>query len=483
MSILERISTGVPGLDSLIDGGIPRGSTVMVAGKSGSCKSILCAQFIYDGLINKNENGLYISFSESKVQFYANIKTVGMDFVKFEKQNKVTYLDFASLTKDGIRDALEEILATIRTTNPKRLVLDSFSAVSLAFESPSEARIAVQVLLGKIMRSEGITSMLVMEVPYGRENFGSGIEESVVDGIIRLDHREDNASPIILTVFKMRGTSINREPHVCTISKSGLVLYPKQSLRLNYAAIEERVSSGITGLDERIGNGLIKGTTTVITGASGTAKSTFAFQFVAEGLRKKTEPGIFLSLEETVDGVRMMAKGYGYNIEELQNSGLTILTGNAEDESPDAIIANLAAEIKKTKAKRLAIDGLSAFESKYNQNDMYKITKRFVSLIQQYKITAVVTILTTQNNGFDATEMGLSSLMQNTILLRFVEIQGRIRRILLIQKMRGSNHEKSMLEFTISADKESGGGAMIVGPIDNSYTGIYSGVAQIAVDE
>jgi circadian clock protein KaiC len=82
-------------------------------------------------------------------------------------------------------------LATIRTTNPKRLVLDSFSAISLAFEYQSEARNVIHVLLGKIMRSEGITSLLVIEIPHGRENMGYGIEESVVDGIIQLEHTED----------------------------------------------------------------------------------------------------------------------------------------------------------------------------------------------------------------------------------------------------------------------------------------------------
>ena len=231
--MLERISTGVPGLDSLIEGGIPKGSTVMIAGRSGSGKTILCAQFLYYGL-NKNENGLYISFSESKAQFYTNIKTLGMDFDKFERQGNFTFLDLASLTKDGIQDTLEEILATIRTTNTKRLVLDSFSAISLAFEHQSEARNAIHVLLGKIMRSEGITSLLVMEIPYGRENMGYGIEESVVDGIILLDHTEDNTSPIILRVFKMRGTAINRESHVWTIIKNGMILYPKQSLSLTF---------------------------------------------------------------------------------------------------------------------------------------------------------------------------------------------------------------------------------------------------------
>ena len=474
MSKLERISTGVPGLDSLIEGGIPKGSTLMVVGNSGSGKTILCSHFLYDGLTAKEEKGLYISFSESKAQFYANIKTLGMDFDKFERQTKFAFLDFASLTKDGIQDALEEILATIRTINPKRVILDSFSAISLAFEHQSEARTTIHVLLGKILRSEGITSILVMEIPYGKENMGSGIEESVVDGIIQLDHREDNVLPIILRVFKMRGTSINREPHVCTISKNGMILYPKQGLRLTYAVSEERIFSGIPGLDERIGNGFIRGTTTAIIGTSGTGKSTFAFQYIAEGVRKG-EPGVFYSLEENADGIRMMAKGYGYNVTELENNGLSILLGSVEDDNPDALIANLAAEIKRTKAKRLVIDSLSAFESKY-KNDMYIIARRLISLVQEHQLTAVITILTTQKSGFELSGLGLTSLLQNIILLRFVEIQGRMKRILAVLKMRGTEHDESILEFRISSEN----GARIVGAIDKDYMGIFTGVARRA---
>src|SRR5436189_5595453 len=119
----------------------------MIAGNSGTGKTILCSHFIYDGLTGKNEDGLYISFSESKTQFYANNETLGMVFEKFERQKKFTFLDLASLTKDGIQDTLEEILATVRNTKAKRVVLDSFSAISLAFEDQSEARITIQVLL------------------------------------------------------------------------------------------------------------------------------------------------------------------------------------------------------------------------------------------------------------------------------------------------------------------------------------------------
>ena len=168
-----------------------------------------------------------------------------------------------------------------------------------------------------------------------------------------------------------------------------------------------------------------------------------------------------------------MGKGYGYNMAELEKKGLSIFVKNAEDENPDEFIANLADEIKRTKAKRLVIDSLSSFKHKYN-NELHTITKRILSLIQEYQITTVLTILTTQKSGFEITEEDLFSLLQNIIVLRFVEVQGRMKRVLLVLKTRGSQHDNSILEFNISKDK---GGVEITGPIDEEYIGILTGIA------
>ena len=253
-----------------------------------------------------------------------------------------------------------------------------------------------------------------------------------------------------------------------------MILYPKQSLRLTYRASEERIISGIPGFDERISNGFIRGTTTAVIGAAGTAKSTFAFQYIAEGVRKNGEAGIFCTLEQSADEIRIMGKSYGYDMVQLEKDGLSIFATSAEDQNPDAFIVNLASEIKRTKAKRLVIDNLSAFTHKY-KNEIYTITRRIVSLIQEYQITAIVTILTTQKIGFEVTGLDLFSLLQNVILLRFVEVKGRMTRILLVLKTRESQHDESILEFKISKDK---GGVEITGPIDNEYIGLSTGMAQ-----
>lgn len=485
--ILERLSTGIKGLDSLIEGGIPRGFTVLVAGNPGTGKTILASHFLFQGL-TEGENGLYVSFSESKEQFYANMEKLGMNFNDFEQQKKFVFLDFASITQQGMRDALEEVLVTVMESKTKRLVVDSVSAISHSYQNEViSARIIIQTVLGKILRLEGVTSLLVAEVPTGREGTGLGIEESVTDGNIWLKHGPSDASPITLNVFKMRGTHIIKEPHVCVINGGkGITLYPKQSLDLTYQAATERVASGISGIDQRTGGGLLKGTITGVVGAIGTGKTTFAFQFIAEGV-KEGEAGIFCSLEESVDEIRRMAENLGYDVEGLERKGLKILANSPESQSPDAFVAGIAREIEKVKAKRLAIDGLSSFGHTMMQDadSVYVVAKRLASLSRESGITTIFSILSIQQADVILKDLGgLSTLFQNIVLLRYVEIEGRMKRTMIILKMRSTPHDESLLQFDISPiETTDGGSSWEKGPIKitgslQGYAAVMTGTAQ-----
>ena len=468
---MERISTGIEGLDKLVEGGIPRGSTVLVAGNPGTGKTILTSHFLYDGL-NRGESSIYVSFSESREQYFSNTDRFSMDFKKFENGGpaRFTFLDFTSVNKDGIGDALDEVLSVVKESKARRIVVDSFSAIAQAFESQNDARIALQVILGKMTRAQGVTNMLITEVPIGQESVGSGIEEFVVDGIIRLEHGKSNAAPMQLRVVKMRGTDMNREPHVVSIGPKGMILYTKHPMKLSYHVSNERVTSGLQGLDDRMEGGLIRGSTTAVVGASGVGKTTFAWQFLAEGA-KHGEAGIYCSIEESPQQIERMAAKFGYDIEDLKRKGLTILSIIAEEKNPDAFITLLSDLIKEKKPKRLVIDSISAFEHAYG-DQMYPLTKRIVSLTHEQALTTVFTVLTQQEAGLSLTTMGISSLFDNIVLLRYVEAEGRMKRSLLLFKMRATAHDESILEFVIS-----NAGIEVIGAMTD-YVGIMTGVAQ-----
>lgn len=143
--LLERLSTGIDEIDQLIEGGIPKGFTVLLTGNPGTGKTILASHFLYRGLQSK-EACLYVSFSESKDQYYDNFGRFEMDFLSYERNNKFGFLDFSSVTKEGIGDALEQVVETCKNLGCKRLVIDSYSAIQLAFDDIIESRIALQVV-------------------------------------------------------------------------------------------------------------------------------------------------------------------------------------------------------------------------------------------------------------------------------------------------------------------------------------------------
>lgn len=467
---LERISTGIANLDALMEGGIPKGFTVLVAGNPGTGKTILTTQFLYEGLL-KGESALYVSFSESKKQFYENFSRFGMKLADFERDNKFAFLDFASVTKEGIADALEEVLDVSRSIKAKRIVIDSFSAILLAFDNINEARITLHVVLGKMLRAEGITNMLITEVPIGSPNVGSGMEEFVADGIIQLEHGTTDAVPATLKVVKMRATSINREAHVALIGEKGMVVYPKQPIRMTYPTTINRVKTGIPGLDERVEGGFLEGSTTILAGLSGAGKTTLGFQFTVQAVLDGKH-SLFCSLEESPAEIRRMGESLGFNMKELEEKGLHLISWTQENQSPDAIISALASHVEAIRPSRIVIDGLSTFEHLYSQ-EIYLITKRLVNLTGSYGITSIFTILTDQQSGLNISPFGVSSIFHNIILLRYVEADAQLIRSMLILKMRASNHDHSILQFLI----QNKVGLNIIGEM-KEYQGILSGIAQ-----
>jgi KaiC/GvpD/RAD55 family RecA-like ATPase len=266
------VPSGIDGLDRLVGGGFPKGSLIVIAGKPGTGKTILSAQFLYHGCIDYNECGAYVSFAEDKEQFYKNMMSFGFDFERLEKEGKFFFFDMITVKETGISTILESIISKFTELGVKRLVIDSFSAMAQAYKKPHDMRIVLHTILGKIVRSMGCTTFLIVEIPHRKSEIGLNVEEFVADGIIILKRSIIENKPLrILEILKMRGSPTPEARALFTLKDGFKVFLPftyKTTERKNrfkpQPDTEGYFSTGSPDLDKMLGNGYPRGSTVLI---------------------------------------------------------------------------------------------------------------------------------------------------------------------------------------------------------------------------
>ncbi|HDD63890.1 MAG: hypothetical protein DRJ32_04520 [Thermoprotei archaeon] len=220
MKVMNRIRTGTKGLDELIEGGFPENSLILLAGHPGTGKTIMSWQFLIEGARN-GEKGLYISFMESPEEHVRNLKEVSIDIQPFIDRGLIEILELMPTLDKGLESTLNLIWQKIEEFRPKRIVLDSVTAILMVVPRP-ESRVIVH-LFKKVIRKFGSTAILIVEVPVGKESIGYSVEEFVADGIIFLRHYHTGHERLIkLDIIKMRGTNHSNLSHAIHISNEGL---------------------------------------------------------------------------------------------------------------------------------------------------------------------------------------------------------------------------------------------------------------------
>jgi len=269
---INRVPAGVSGLDELIGGGFPKGSLIVLAGNPGTGKTIFSATFIYNGIVNYGERGIYVSFAENRETFLGNMLSIGLDFESLEEEGMFRFLDMVTAREEAAPAIMETILMEVSGFGAKRLVIDSFSALAQAFKETHEARIMLHTILSRVTRLMGCTTILIVENPHGGERIGLGIEEFVADGIIMLRRtRMDGRLLRDLEILKMRGTPTPENQAVFTL-KDGFKVFPpfkpkpieKPRRFQPQPDTEEYFSTGSPSLDEMLGGGYPRGSAVLI---------------------------------------------------------------------------------------------------------------------------------------------------------------------------------------------------------------------------
>jgi circadian clock protein KaiC len=222
----KRIPTGIDGLDTLIEGGFLRGDIILVAGSSGSGKTIFSTQFIYYGAAQYGENGVYATFEEDAKTLKRNMLKFGFDLEKLEQQKAIKVIDLEALKGEGLSANIQFILDALDDIGGKRLVIDSLTAFLTACLEKFEYR-ALMHLLYKMLKTQEITTIMTCSVPMGVATLGIGVEEFVADSLILFENVVDGIE--LKTKFlirKMRGTNHSRKYHDVIITDKGLQILP-----------------------------------------------------------------------------------------------------------------------------------------------------------------------------------------------------------------------------------------------------------------
>lgn len=225
-SINERILSGIDGLDNLIEGGLLRGDTILLAGGTGCGKTIFSSQFINNGVVLCNEKGVYATLEEDRPSFMRNMKRFGFDFEKLEAEGKVLVIDPSKIGGVGLDVNLQYIVSKADELGATRIVIDSLPAFLSACEEKLEYRSAMH-LIYELLKGHGYTTIMTVSVPVGSRSLGLGIEEFIADAVMQLESViVDYELKTRFLVRKMRGTDHSKRYHRVIFSDTGLEIVP-----------------------------------------------------------------------------------------------------------------------------------------------------------------------------------------------------------------------------------------------------------------
>lgn len=483
MTDQNRLTTGVDGLDDILQGGLPSGHLYLIEGDPGTGKTTLALQFLLAGAL-QGESVLYVTLSESAKELTDGAASHGWSLEKVEifeilpdeetLRPERQYTVFHP-SEVELGDTTKAIVSKVEELNPKRIVIDSMS--ELRMMAPDPLRYRRQILAFKQYFSGKQCTVLLLD---DRTSTDRDLQlQSIAHGVLSLETlpRDYGVKRRRLELLKLRGSAFREGYHDYGIKRGGLSIYPRlvaSEHKTNFK--REQISSGIKELDSLVGGGIDRGTSTLVMGPAGAGKSTIAARYAFAALERGEPVAVYL-FDEGVPSYLSRLKNLGFDLEPFQAKGLLHLYQiDVAEVSPGEFASGVHDAVENDGAKVVIIDSLNGFMNampgeKYLPMQLHELT----TFLNQKGIASFMVLA---QHGLIGREMqtpvDVSYLADSVLLLRFFEAQGEVKQAISMIKKRSGHHERSIRELRLHH-------GIIVGDPLFDFKGVLFGVPDVLV--
>jgi len=454
---LPKSPTGIQGFDEITGGGLPTGRPTLVCGGAGCGKTLLAMEFLVRGATDFDEPGVFMTFEENAQELSDNVASIGFDLPSLIRRKKLI-LDYVHLERSEIAETgefnLEGIFIrlghAIDSIGAKRVALDTIESLFSALPNPTILRAEIRRLF-RWLKEKGVTAIVTGE--RGAETLTrQGLEEYVSDCVIVLDSRvHDQICRRRLRVVKYRGSTHGTNEYPFLIDEDGITVMPITSAGLAQDVSTQRVSSGVERLDAMLsGKGYYRGSSVLVSGTTGTGKSSLGASFVDSACRRG-ERAIIFAFEESPKQIIRNMRSIGIDLQQWVQRGL--LEFHCSRPSMYNLENHLSLMLKAIntfKPQVVVVDPLNSFVSGDNEIDVKSLLMRLIDVLKLHQITGLFTSLTAAGTSLEHTDVSISSLMDTWLLLRDIEYGGERSRGMYVLKSRGMAHSKQIREFMLT---------------------------------
>lgn len=454
---VEKVPTGIIGLDEITEGGLPKGRPTLICGTPGVGKSLFGLEFILKGAMLYNEPGVIITFEERPEDLSLNVASLGYDLKKLEAKKAIS-IDYVRVERSEIEETGEYDLEglfirlgyAIDSIGAKRILLDTVENLFAGLSNEGILRAELRRLFSWL-KEKGITAVITAEKGNGTLT-RQGLEEYVSDCVILLDHRVTNqVSTRRLRVVKYRGSIHGTNEYPFMIDETGISVLPITSLQLNNEVSSKRISSGVPELDRMLGGkGFFQGSTILVSGTAGTGKTSIAATFADESCKRR-EKCLYFAFEESPQQIIRNMRSIGIDLQKHVDAGLLRFQASRPTlYGLEMHLVNIHKKIGSFKPKTIVLDPITNLINAGLLSDVKSILLRLIDFVQSEGITTLFTALNLNSSMNEQTDEGVSSLVDAWLTIRDIESNGERNRGLYIMKSRGMKHSNQVREFLIT---------------------------------